>query len=379
MAIIPMLAFLGFAGAVSLIDFNKYKPQIESEISQLTQRTFTIEGEVDVSVLPFKFSLEKLKAENPKGFEEPLLLALDELYIELSLYQLFVERKIEIISLEAIAPQLNLIQRADVNNWQDIPLLTSWLPKSQVDALFDHAFANAESESALHEVASGFLIKANAGSASEVPEVHVPNNPEHNWYLESVVIKDAALAFINEDKDVSLRLNQANLVTFDVQPHRAFKISSDFVFQHSESPRMFDFDINGNLHIQGNYSQLLLTDWNGIFMLKLPPEENLPDVRFATTGKQVRVDLLHKTIDVSQAVIDGMEAKVITSYKGTLDANPVFEGEFYTNDSNLFNWIGRLGFPETEIDTEVDGEGKGRYEFSWDGKELLVKPITDSI
>ncbi len=46
LAIIPILLFLGFAVAVSLIDFYQYKPQIEQEVAKVTGRDFKITGAV---------------------------------------------------------------------------------------------------------------------------------------------------------------------------------------------------------------------------------------------------------------------------------------------------------------------------------------------
>ena len=91
LAIIPILIFLGFAGAVSLIDFNQYKPQIEKEVSKLTNRDFRIEGEVKVSVLPFMFHLSNMTLKNPDGFESDNLMTMKEAQIELSLKKLFLD------------------------------------------------------------------------------------------------------------------------------------------------------------------------------------------------------------------------------------------------------------------------------------------------
>lgn len=364
LAIIPILIFLAFAGAVSLIDFNQYKPQIEKEISELTQRELKIEGAVDVSILPFMFNVGKLSLKNPKGFPEENLLTLEEANIELSLRKLFLDKRVEIISLELIEPHLHFFEMTDKNNWSDIPLLASLFNGSHLAALaLNGQQFNPE-----------YLVKTSSSSSTEVTEVTEDKNQD--WFLESLVIQNAEISYTNQPQDFQVDLKQANLITFDVRPGEIFKINSDFIYVHSQSPRTFEFEINADLRLDNNYTQAHLSDWSGVFRLQLPAERNLPDIRLTTTGKNLMVDFQHQQIYVKDALLKGLESEVITSFQGEFGVDPAFQGVFSAAKINIKNWIEHLGLPAPEMASEKALKNAGgKFNFSWDGKVLKLENI----
>lgn len=143
LVMLPILVFLGFVGAVSFIDFNRYKPQIEQEVKALTQRDFKIEGAIEVSVVPFALSLGKSTLSNPENFSNaPVLLSFKELHTEMSLQSLFLEKKLVIQSIEWIEPKVTLVSDSSLQtNWQGLPSLETLMhqflvetPESAADA-----------------------------------------------------------------------------------------------------------------------------------------------------------------------------------------------------------------------------------------------------
>ncbi|WEJ62483.1 AsmA family protein [Thiomicrorhabdus lithotrophica] len=365
LAIIPMLIFLGFAGAVSLIDFNQYKPQIEKEVSKLTNRDFRIEGEVKVSVLPFMFHLSNMTLKNPDGFESDNLMTMKEAQIELSLKKLFLERTLKVISLELIEPKFHFIQHADKNNWQDIPLLAGLFPAEKMAKLRYASLVDGDSDAYFKKVISDSPAKSAPISAIN-----------KSWTLESLVIKNAQLDYTHKVQDFTVTLKKANLLAFDVLPNQPFKINSDFIYEHSQSPRTFDFQINGRLLLANHYTQLHLTDWHGVFRLQLPEELNKPDIRLTTAGQNLMVDFSHQQIYIKEAQLAGLEAEVLTSFQGEFGANPVFEGVFEASKINLKKWIEHLGLPVPEmVNPKSLTDAAGKFDWRWDGKVLQLKQI----
>lgn len=365
LAIIPILIFLGFAGAVSLIDFNQYKPQIENEVSKLTHRDFRIEGEVKVSILPFMFHLSNMTLKNAEGFESDNLMTMKEAQIELSLKQLFLERTLKVMSLELIEPKFHFIQHADKNNWQDIPLLAGLFPAEKMAKLHYVSLVNGDSAEYFKDV------------VSETPAKGVPISAlNKGWTLESLVIKNAQLDYTHKVQDFTVSLKKANLLAFDVLPNQAFKINSDFIYEHSQSPRTFDFQINGKLLLANHYTQLHLTNWHGVFRLQLPEELNKPDIRLTTAGQNLMVDFTHQQIYIKEAQLAGLEAEVLTSFQGEFGANPVFEGVFEASKINLKKWIEHLGLPLPEmVNPKSLTDAAGKFDWRWDGKVLQLKQI----
>ena len=365
LAIIPILIFLGFAGAVSLIDFNQYKPQIEKEVSKLTHRDFRIEGEVKVSVLPFMFHLSNMTLKNAEGFESDNLMTMKEAQIELSLKQLFLERTLKVMSLELIEPKFHFIQQVDKNNWEDIPMLAGFFPAEKMAKLRYASVNNGDADAHFKKVVSD-------SPAKSVPIATI----NKGWSLESLVIKNAQLDYTHKVQDFTVSLKKANLLAFDVLPNQPFKINSDFIYEHSQSPRTFDFQINGKLLLANHYTQLHLTNWHGVFRLQLPKELNKPDIRLTTAGQNLMVDFTHQQIYIKEAQLAGLEAEVLTSFQGEFGANPIFEGVFEASKINLKKWIEHLGLPAPEmVNPKSLTDAAGKFDWRWDGKVLKLQQI----
>jgi len=367
LAIIPILIFLAFVSAVSLIDFNQYKPQIEAEVSNYTHRDFKIQGEVDVSIWPFMFHVGEMALKNLEGFEQTNLMTMKGAQIELSLSDMLLEKKVQIKGLELIEPSVHFVQKKGQNNWTDIPLLMAVLP-SEEGAKLTHANLNP------NEV-NRFFTHVLSDVNSRPPEVAKPVDKQA-WSLQSLVIKNAHIQYSNIEDGYSVSLKEANLLTFDVQPNLPFQVNTDFIYEHSQSPRTFDFDLNGFLHLAKNYSQLHLTNWNGIFRLQLPKERSLPDIRLTTSGKNLMVDFQHQHIFVNEANLQGLDASVDLSFEGTFGANPMFDGVFEAKDINIKKWIEKLGLPAPEMENKKAlTHAEGRFDWRWDGKVLQLEKL----
>ncbi|BCN94290.1 hypothetical protein THMIRHAM_20750 [Thiomicrorhabdus immobilis] len=389
LAIIPILLFLGFAGAVSLIDFNQYKPQIEQEVAKLTKRDFKIEGEVKVSVLPFMFHLGKMTLKNQPGFEEENLFTMKEAQIELSLKTLFLDKKLKVTSLELIEPKFHFIELADRNNWSDMPLLSfvDGMPQRLVQQVSQITVPVKVSKIAVGESVGGFqkvamgnepaLLKTSVQSSqSSVSEKAPLEQKQPDWSLESLVVKNAEIIYSNSLQGFSVSLKKANLLAFDVLPNKPFKMNSDFVYQHSQSPRTFDFQINGNILLANHYTQLHLSNWHGVFRLRLPEVLNKPDIRLTTEGENLMVDFKYQQLYVKNTKLEGLEAQVLASFQGEFGVNPVYDGVFEAEKINLKKWIEHLGLPAPEmVKTEALTNASGKFNWHWNGKVLSIKKL----
>lgn len=345
LAIIPFLLFLAFAGAVSLIDFNQYKPQIEKELGELTQRELSIDGDVGISVLPFKFHINELSIKNPPSFPKENLLTLDELHIELSLKALFLEKRLDILSLEVIRPHLHFYEMKGANNWQNMPMMTEIVKVMQSET---KAIETTKKQDSLQSAA---------------------------WRLDGLVIQDAALTFKSLTKKFEAKLTQLNLIAFNVIPDQPFLVSSDFIYAHSQSPRTFEFEINTELRLENDYTQAHLSDWSGVFTLKLPADRKIPDIRLNTSGKNLLLDFEYQQIYVHDAILKGFESEVLTSFQGGFGAHPIYRGAFETEGVNLTNWLVHLGLPKPAFEKQPKPsleKFNGQHQFVWDGTDLKM-------
>lgn len=392
LAIIPILLFLAFAGAVSLIDFNQYKPQIEKEVAELTHRNFKIDGEVKVSILPFMFHLGDMRLKNPAGFDIKAgdddnannLMTMKEAQIELSLQQLFLHKKIKVISLELIEPKIHFVQLANKNNWSDIQFLAAMLPTNifaNVPQKLNQLSSNNGTFNAQnlryaavneHDNLPGLVKTASDINAKKVNLGKVNGD----WSLNSLLIKNAQIDYTDKAQNYSVSLNKINVLSFDIKPNQPFHINSDFVYKHSQSERVFDFEVNGNVLLTQQFSQLHLSNWQGVFRMQLPKEQNRPDVRLTTHGENLLIDFAKQQIYVKNAVLEGLNSDVQTSFEGNFGATPKFKGDFKAKELDLKSWVEHLGFPFPDMENKnALAKASGTFNWQWDGKELLIDQV----
>lgn len=117
LVLVPAIIVGALFAAVSLIDFNKYKPQIEQEIAAKTGRDFKIHGEVKVSAIPLQFKAEKIEF-STKDKNDKFATA-DKVSFRLSLLHLVLKQQANIRAIELINLKANLLnQTVDESFWQ---------------------------------------------------------------------------------------------------------------------------------------------------------------------------------------------------------------------------------------------------------------------
>lgn len=86
---LAVLLVLTILIAPLVINLEKYKPQIESKVSALTGRPFKLAGEIKPSLFPWiGVSLSDLQLGNPKTFDEPSFVAVNEFDVRAKLLPL---------------------------------------------------------------------------------------------------------------------------------------------------------------------------------------------------------------------------------------------------------------------------------------------------
>ncbi|MGM0541536.1 MAG: AsmA family protein [Pseudomonadota bacterium] len=376
LAIIPILLFLGFAGAVSLIDFNQYKPQIEQEVAKVTGRDFKIEGAVEVSVLPFIFNIGQLYLRNSEGFTEETLLSVREVQIELSLVSLFIDKEISVISLELIEPKLHLIKTETGDNWSDIQLISQWLPKRpglSPSPLLAHLPPTLSRDNHPPSASEWFdtLERVQVSNVA-----HQGLKPNFDWAFDSLVIRQGELQFEDQVAGSLAKLSAINILTFDVIKGQPFDVKSDFIYQNSASLRKYDFNLNSTLEISNHFQQWNLTNWDGLFTFHLPVEENVPAIRLTTSGERFELDLQTQNINVVKAKVAGLDAELTTSFAGIFGVNAALAGSVDLQGLNFKEWAYHLGLPmPVFIEQKALTQGNGQFEWQWDGQKLLLKEI----
>ncbi len=134
------LLYLGFAiilvvaaalAAPFVVDFNRFRPQVEAWGTRLTGREVRIHGDIRVSLFPWPtLSLHDIAVANPPGARQPWLLEADELRTRLSLAALLSGR-LEIEQVHFLRPVIALERLKDgMGTWTLHPQARVHLPFS---------------------------------------------------------------------------------------------------------------------------------------------------------------------------------------------------------------------------------------------------------
>jgi AsmA protein len=104
-----------------MVDVEKYKPQIEAQVSKATGRPFKLGGELKPSLFPWVgLSLADLHLGNPPGFEEKDFVFVDAFEVRVKLLPL-LSRNIEVKRFVMKGPKIVLEKRKDGRgNWEGL-------------------------------------------------------------------------------------------------------------------------------------------------------------------------------------------------------------------------------------------------------------------
>ncbi len=370
LGIIPILLFLAFAGAVSFIDFNQYKPKIEQEISSYTNREFKIEGEVDVSIFPFAFTVGESYLKNPEGFGSERLLSIKETQIELSLSALLLSKTIKVTSLELLEPKLHLIKTEHGDNWSNIKGLAYWLVSNKTPIFAKPQTATEWFES-LEKIQVSLHAETGGGKKTEEPSQETTP-----WGLNSLVVHDGLFQFYDKTSGFAETLLNVNVLAFDVRKGQPFDVSSEFIYQSSLSDRMYDVTLNGELKVGSAFKIWQLSQWHGVFKVRLPEEKKIPEIRLTTQGERFELALDSLKIKVEKAKFNGLDGQLDTSFSGNLGLTPALAGTANIQHLKFKEWAKHLGVPLPKfVDQKALSEGNGQFDWHWDGDLLLLNKL----
>ncbi|MDG6774358.1 AsmA family protein [Thiomicrorhabdus sp. ZW0627] len=414
-AIIPILLFLGFAAAISLIDFNQYKPQIEQEVAQRSGHELKIDGSIEVSMFPFTFSIGDVALKNEPVFAEefgqPNLMSIKQVRVEVSLWDLFIHKQLSIVGLELVEPSAVLLIDKHGNNWHR--LAQRIVPGSKfAEATVQRRFANATLEDLpkLFRVAQDPAIgnaqkkavptaedltgdamtgatpsDSNAKTASMTDTETGDEEGLFRWHFDSVVVTKGHFEVQDSVVNHQAVISDLNLMAFDVTLGKPFQVRTDFAYHNTLRERHYEFDLTTYLDINKEFSRWRVTDWQGVFKLKLPEKYKVPEMRLVTKGKEFSLNLIDNQIQVNQAQLDALGSRITTSFSGQYGGEANLYGAMTVNGINVQSWGRHLGvkMPEfvnpkalTQVKGQVDwmlSEDKldlNNVELTWDNSTL---------
>lgn len=118
-AVLVVLVIVALLVVPMFVDLNDYKPQIEKQVSQITGRSFSIGGDIDLSLFPWAgISVSDVRLGNPAGFAEKEMVSLDAFEVRVKLLPL-ISRDVQVKRFVVRGPRVLLIRQKDGRaNWE---------------------------------------------------------------------------------------------------------------------------------------------------------------------------------------------------------------------------------------------------------------------
>lgn len=344
---LPLVIFLGFWGAMQFIDFNQYKPAIEKEFLNKTGQELKINGDIEVSVIPFVLSAKQINIKNPKGFEnKPDLAEIKAVEMELSLWDLFIHRRLEVRGLELERPVINLITNAKGH--------TNWQYFKNIAGLGINNFRAKISPVAYVKPVSSEESKALADTVNK------------SWQLKTLISQNARINSINEKNHHSYRLRDFDLMAFDVAPNKLVNVITEFDYANGQNPAKFHVKLTQKMKVSADLSEWQFSDWQGSIAMRLPRSMKVPMVQMETSGKLFAWNQISKQLSVRDARLSSLESYILLNLTGNYGESPYIKGKLVSKDIKLKKWLRHAG---VTIPTFVDKNALSQLSLSFDWEQ----------
>ena len=173
------------------IDIHHYKPVIEKKVAEMTGRSFTINGDLGLSLFPVAgISFSDLHLGNPQGFEKKDFVVIEsfEARVDILKFILSLFKDIRVTRFIVNGPQVILIQKKEISNWEGIGESRKGAP------------SEPDPESELNEKKSEFNIPVDS-----------LNVDEFSISAGSIIFIDETTTTKREISDLTLRIDDFSL------------------------------------------------------------------------------------------------------------------------------------------------------------------------
>lgn len=255
----PVIVLGGFVGAIAFIDFNQYKTLIEEEVQAKTGREFRIEGDVEVSSIPFRLTLgaSRLEQSAPFAQAEQPFLTFESISLRLSLRHLLTTGQLNLREIEWTEPKLNLQRNAQGDtNWQDL-----WPTSNQPNAL---SFYDSPQEDVYAWRTVAASAQADAGQVVPAQAMQVSESEGSSLWsslqLKGFAIYDGHVNWQDELLQHQFSLTDFQLMSFDLAFDQPFAMQMQGLITDQNRAATYRFNMPARLQLADDLSAVSLLD-----------------------------------------------------------------------------------------------------------------------
>jgi AsmA protein len=199
-----LLALLAF---VATFDANNYKPEIIEQVEKATGRSFTIGGDIDLSVFPWiGLTVENAALGNAKGFKAEQFAAIKQLDIKVNVLPL-IKKEVQINTIRLHGLNVSLeVAKDKSNNWSS---LTQQEPAPSDEAPVADVTTEADTEAPAEQTI------AEQSKAS----------PLQSLQVEGFEFVDATIHYDDRSSNTKATVSELNLTTSAIKFDEAVDVS----------------------------------------------------------------------------------------------------------------------------------------------------------
>ncbi len=275
--ILLILLILAIVILPHIIDFNEHKEQVEAGIYRATGYEVKIEGDIELSFVPWLgISMGKASVANPRGFEPENLASVQELQARLKILPLFLgQLQMERIVLHGL--ELDLIKDKEGR--------PNWLPADPEQASGSH-MVQAQEPAPQRDRPRQFAIPALDIAGLEVAEANIS-------------YQDLAT-------EQYMQLTSLNLVTDRITQDEPFSLNADLSMQVRSPALQGSFRIDTDAILSSQNGQVLLTGL--VLDLDLDGDPLPEPVKEGRFSGDIVYDYNQQSLDVSDLSVEALDA-----------------------------------------------------------------------
>ncbi|HBQ44835.1 MAG TPA: hypothetical protein DD716_04210 [Thiomicrospira sp.] len=313
--LLPVFVLIGIWLGLKFVDLDSYKPDVEQVFLDKTGHQLSLEGPIKLNLFPFNLNLSELKVLNLAGFNNPLFAEIESVDINLSLWQFFISKKIIIEAIELEKAKLYLeVNQQGQENWQGL-LNLAGLSKPSND---------------------GFFKVSNSPSSE-------PASRLNNWQFKTLISQNAAVFFVNQQKNYDWQILDFDFIAFDILPDTPFNIVSELKFANSLNDAKYHFKLSNQLNISKNLDLWKVSDWRGSINISLADEYKVPSFLLTTHGKQVILNLNTRQLSAENVAVDSQKGNIATSFEINFLDKIHSQGKINSEKINFKKWFRNFG------------------------------------
>lgn len=294
--LVPVFVLAAFFGAVSLIDFNQYKPMIEQEVAAKTGYQLSIEGNIETSVMPLQLKIGQSQLRDPAFDNEEPLLAFEKINLRVSLTALLLQAKVHLLGVELFEPRIHLqVDEQGKTNWG------SELASAKTEATPRFEQVNWQ--------------KVNNRS-EQVIEQSAQMAERFDIKLSNVTLYDGLVSWFYPARNQHYELSDLDLMAFDIELGQGFDLQMQGQLKNKQTGHYYELDQQGHMSVAKDMKSLSIQKMNAEMALFWPQEMDRTELKIQLDLRGLDWHQADKSINIDSLKLKALDAQTDFSVSG---------------------------------------------------------------